>query len=95
MNWATGLDEKGRPLIVEAARDTSGEGVAIIPGPHGAHNWHPMAYSPKTKLAYIPAQLIPQIYQDADFETDPDAYWNLGYDLAAGVPLEADCMGPD
>ena len=26
------------------------------PGPSGAHNWHPMAFSPQTGLVYLPAQ---------------------------------------
>lgn len=88
MNWATGLDENGRPIETEIARVTDGEPQAIFPGPLGAHNWHPMAYSPKEKLAYIPAQSIPQLYQDHQVNPDPDAYWNLGYNLSAGVPIE-------
>ena len=27
----------------------------VMPGPGGAHNWFPMAYSPRTGLAYFPA----------------------------------------
>jgi len=88
MNWATGLDETGRPIEADFARVTDGDPQAIFPGPLGAHNWHPMAYSPQEKLAYIPAQLIPQLYQDMHIERDPDAYWNLGYNLAAGIPPE-------
>jgi quinohemoprotein ethanol dehydrogenase len=26
----------------------------VMPGPGGAHNWFPMAYSPRTRLAYFP-----------------------------------------
>ena len=86
MNWASGLDENGRPIEAANARDTAGEGVMLFPGPHGAHNWHPMAFSPQTGLVYIPAQVVPQIFQDEVIPSDPDAYWNLGYNLAAGVP---------
>jgi len=86
MNWASGLDENGRPIEAANARDTAGEGVMLFPGPHGAHNWHPMAFSPQTGLVYIPAQVVPQIFQDEVIPRDPDAYWNLGYNLAAGVP---------
>jgi len=88
MNWATGLDENGRPIEAPNARQTSGEGVAIFPGPHGAHNWHPMAYSPQTQLAYIPAQMLPQLFQDEKTPSDPEAYWNIGYSLSAGVPVD-------
>jgi quinohemoprotein ethanol dehydrogenase len=88
MNWATGLDENGRPIEAPNARVTDGEPNPIFPGPLGAHNWHPMAYSPVEKLAYIPAQMIPQLFQDNQVEPDPDAYWNLGYNLSAGIPPE-------
>jgi PQQ-dependent dehydrogenase (methanol/ethanol family) len=88
VNWATGLDENGRPNEAANARQTDGAPIPIIPGPLGAHNWQPMAYSPREKLAYIPAQMIPQLYQDSQKEPDPDAYWNLGYNLSAGLPTE-------
>jgi quinohemoprotein ethanol dehydrogenase len=57
-NWATGYDmTTGRPIFTKDARyDTRGKPTLIIPGPSGAHNWHPMAYSPDTGLVYIPAQ---------------------------------------
>ena len=31
----------------------------VAPGPGGAHNWHPMAFSPVTRLVYLPAQQTP------------------------------------
>ena len=53
-NWASHVDPKtGRP--VETGRADWSEGRAVVvPGPPGAHNWHPMAYSPRTGLVYIP-----------------------------------------
>src|SRR4029453_2471842 len=30
-----------------------------IPGPYGAHNWHPMSFNPQTGLVYLPAQGVP------------------------------------
>ncbi|ODP36316.1 PQQ-dependent dehydrogenase, methanol/ethanol family [Sphingomonas turrisvirgatae] len=54
MNWASGIDKAtGRPIENPEAR--YGEvPVLITPGPGGGHNWHPMAYSPQTGLAYFP-----------------------------------------
>jgi mono/diheme cytochrome c family protein len=44
-------------VINDKARYTLAEGPRIAqPGPVGAHSWHPMAYSPKTNLLYIPAR---------------------------------------
>ena len=85
VDWATGLDEHGRPIEAEGARYGT-KSIILNPGPLGAHNWHPMAYNPDLKLAYIPAQEIPQAYkEDAQFATNPTG-WNTGIDLSTDVP---------
>ena len=86
MTWATGLDENGRPIENPAARITSGEGFIAIPAPSGAHNWHPMAFSPDTGLVYIPAQTLVQQVQDEPENVTKNMKWNIGYNLAAGIP---------
>jgi len=55
MNWARGIDPRtGRPIENKAVR--YGEApVMVSPSAGGAHNWNPMAYSPKTGLVYLPA----------------------------------------
>ena len=59
VNWSTGYDlTTGRPNLTKNARyDDRGKPTTIIPGASGAHNWHPMAYSPDTGLVYIPTQV--------------------------------------
>ena len=57
VNWATGYDANGRPIEVPAARGD--EPYDSIPGPYGAHNWHPMSFNPQTGLVYLPAQGVP------------------------------------
>ena len=57
VNWATGYDANGRPIEVPAARGP--EAYDSIPGPYGAHNWHPMSFNPQTGLVYLPAQNVP------------------------------------
>ena len=85
LNWAEGLDENGRPIEIADARYGTVP-YEQLPGPLGAHNWHPMAFNPDLNLAYIPAQEIPQAYaRDPRFETQSIA-WNTGADFAAGVP---------
>jgi PQQ-dependent dehydrogenase (methanol/ethanol family) len=76
--WATHVDpETGRPVEVEGARYRDGPAV-VIPAPYGAHNWHPMAFSPDTGLLYIPAQDIPFVYgTDESFSFTP-GLWNVG-----------------
>ncbi|MCL4146739.1 UNVERIFIED_CONTAM: hypothetical protein GTU68_061418, partial [Idotea baltica] len=91
VNWATGLDENGRPIEVPAARYK--EVVhAQSPGPLGAHNWHPMAFNPDLNLAYIPAQEIPQEYRRDPLHESEPGNWNTGVDFAAGIPPVA---GPE
>ncbi len=81
-NWTSGVDMKtGRPVEMPGARYENGPFVAN-PSGHGAHNWQPMAYSPKTNLVYIPAQEVPMAYQsDAPF-VGREGGWNLGVNLA-------------
>jgi quinohemoprotein ethanol dehydrogenase len=57
VNWATGYDANGRPIEVKAAREDAA--YDSIPGPFGAHNWHPMSFNPQTGLVYLPAQGVP------------------------------------
>ena len=83
--WATGLTEEGRPIENPDARSLA-PGYIALPGPMGGHNWHPMAYSPDTQLAYIPANRVPQGYGDLNPDDPSNSFWNIGYDLAAGLP---------
>ena len=49
VTWASGLDEKGRPMRINAAEPTA-EGVHIY---KNGTNWFPPAYSPRTGLFYL------------------------------------------
>jgi PQQ-dependent dehydrogenase (methanol/ethanol family) len=53
VNWATGIDENGRPIENPAARSLETP-MHVAPGPNGSHNWHPMSYNPETGLVYFP-----------------------------------------
>jgi quinohemoprotein ethanol dehydrogenase len=85
VSWATGLDENGRPIEAEGARYGKNP-VTLLPGPHGAHNWHPMAYNPELQLAYIPAQEIPAVFSDDSRFASGKTAWNTGADFAAETP---------
>jgi quinohemoprotein ethanol dehydrogenase len=55
VNWAKRIDLKtGRPVENPAARFPNGTEFQMYPSANGAHSWMPMAYSPKTRLLYIP-----------------------------------------
>lgn len=83
VSWATHVDmESGRP-VERAAADWSNKPAFVMPGPPGAHNWHPMSYNPATGLVYIPAQQIPQGYiQDMD---ELDRRKVLGFNIGASL----------
>lgn len=91
VNWATHVDmETGRPVEAPGVRD-SRDDLLIIPGPSGAHNWHPMTFSPDTGLVYIPAKMSSGYYVD-DFHTrERETIWHINYDAAkmVSVPDEA------
>ena len=85
VNWATDLDDSGRPIEVPEARYADIPYLQT-PGPLGGHNWHPMAFNPDVGLAYIPAQEIPQAYVTDPRFQDNSSKWNTGADFAADVP---------
>ena len=63
VNWTTGYDAKGVPVETPKTRP-DGTPFDSVPGPLGAHNWHPMSFSPKTGFVYLPAQNCPVTLMD-------------------------------
>ncbi|TXS96467.1 PQQ-dependent dehydrogenase, methanol/ethanol family [Parahaliea maris] len=56
VNWAEGIDmTTGRPILTEEA-NFENQARLIFPSAYGGHNWPPMAWSPETRLVYIPAR---------------------------------------
>jgi quinohemoprotein ethanol dehydrogenase len=90
VNWASGVDLKsGRPIENQDARySETGKPVDIKPGPLGAHNWQPMAFSPKTGFVYIPAQQVPIKYIPLPSLPIAPIGWNLGVALASLTPQD-------
>ncbi|MFT5656647.1 MAG: quinohemoprotein ethanol dehydrogenase, partial [Arenicella sp.] len=79
VTWASHVDmETGRPVETEAARNTE-EGVLLVPGPTGAHNWHPMSFSPETGYVYIPAKVSSATYKDDLFTKLRKTIWTFNY----------------
>ena len=63
-NWTTGIDPvTGRPQIAPEARyEKTGKTFVSMPSAMGAHSWHPMSFSPKTGLVYIPVNTVGAAY---------------------------------
>ena len=77
VNWATHINmETGRPVMDPAARyweAEPGETVYVWPNMWGAHSWNPMAYSPDTRLSYVPVIDIPAaVVPDGEGEFSDD-----------------------
>jgi quinohemoprotein ethanol dehydrogenase len=72
VNWTHGLDPvTGRPHM-NAEAHYGADPVLVTPGPGGAHNWFPMAYSPDTGLAYFPQYEHWFVYAlDLNFKPQP------------------------
>jgi quinohemoprotein ethanol dehydrogenase len=70
-NWASRIDiASGKPKGGTARYGT--DPVLVTPGPGGAHNWFPMAFNPKTALAYFPAYEHWFVYaRDPNFAPKP------------------------
>ena len=92
VTWAEGLDPKtGRPIEKAEARwSTLNKPAVVLPGPGGAHNWHPMSYSPQTGYVYIPAIEAGFGYTPVDpktFEKKLGNFWNIGLDpVGSSIP---------
>jgi quinohemoprotein ethanol dehydrogenase len=80
-SWASHVDQKsGRP--VETGRAEWHEAPAmVVPGVAGGHNWHPMAWSPKTRLVYIPTQELAYPYHPNPGHRQRPGYMNTSEDL--------------
>jgi quinohemoprotein ethanol dehydrogenase len=93
VNWATGYGADGRPIEVKEARGEAA--YDSIPGPFGAHNWHPMSFNPQTGLVYLPAQGVPlNLTPEKKFAQNaatPGKFaaaggWNIGFVLNGEPP---------
>jgi alcohol dehydrogenase (cytochrome c) len=54
LNWAKGIDEKGRPIRTEV--QPTADGMKVCPSFTGATNWYSPSYNPQTHLFYFLAQ---------------------------------------
>ncbi|MGR8918326.1 MAG: PQQ-dependent methanol/ethanol family dehydrogenase [Gammaproteobacteria bacterium] len=100
IDWAKGVDLKtGRPIETgmrpgnpaESADGKKGKQVFVAPSFLGGKNWMPMAYSPDTKLFYVPAN-----EWGMDIWNEPIAYKRGAAYLGAGFtikPLNKDYIG--
>ena len=88
VNWASGLDPvSGRPNVLpEAKYEVTGKPFTSLPSATGAHTWHPMSYSPKTGLVYIPTNEAAGTFMTVAKDWKPsEVGMQLGVDFSAGA----------
>ncbi|WP_026190529.1 PQQ-dependent methanol/ethanol family dehydrogenase [Methylobacterium sp. WSM2598] len=91
ISWAKGIDGDGRPIYDPAFRPSDpsqsqdgkkGSTVFAVPSFLGGKNWMPMAYSPDTKLFYVPSN-----EWGMDLWNEPVAYKKGAAYLGAGFTI--------
>ncbi len=83
LNWAKGIDEKGRPIRTDVM--PSPKGTRVCPGFSGATNWYSPSYNPMTQLFYFQASENCNIYflKPEEFE-EGKTYYSTGVKRSAG-----------
>ena len=85
LNWATGIDAKGRPILGENSAKPTAEGSLVCPGFSGATNWFSPSYNPEERSLYFIALEACSIYSSGPqkFE-EGKTYYATGVRHAAG-----------
>jgi quinohemoprotein ethanol dehydrogenase len=96
--WAAAIDPNGRPILAREGASTD-KPFDAVPGPFGGHNWQSMSYSPKTGLAYFPAQHVPISLVNDDNWSGQDSYKNGGPMMPNGgngwnIAMQANAIPP-
>jgi quinohemoprotein ethanol dehydrogenase len=87
VDWADRIDPaNGRPVEAAFARYRDGAVSRQMSGPFGGHNWQPMAFSPKQRLVYIPAQTTRGAYADPDRFSYLEGVMNTGQNGTPKMP---------
>lgn len=88
VTWASGIDlASGRPVENPQARFASGASFDMWPGFIGGHSWLPMAFSPATRLVYLPTIEVGATYSESGIDV---AHWQPPKGNVADVGVNAD-----
>ena len=87
VSWASQIDASGRPVTSPRARYRDAPAI-VFPTEAGAHNWQPMAYSPATGLAYIPAREQGMVIVNEPFYRWTPGELNLGSTAIFGASID-------
>jgi alcohol dehydrogenase (cytochrome c) len=82
VNWAEGIDAKGRPILAQAGKVSQG-GKLTHPGVGGGTNWQPAAYNPQLGLIFVHANDQGSVFTKASVERV--ARGDQGFFVASGA----------
>jgi len=83
LNWATGIDEKGRPIRTEV--QPTEKGTRVCPGMVGATNWYSPSFNPDTSLLYFLALESCDVYMKKPEEFQKGkTYYSTGVKQSEG-----------
>jgi len=83
LNWATGIDDKGRPVRTEV--QPTEKGTRVCPGMVGATNWYSPSFNPETSLLYFLALESCDIYMKKPEEFQKGkTYYSTGVKQSEG-----------
>jgi alcohol dehydrogenase (cytochrome c) len=79
LNWAKGINEKGRPIIDKDSAKPTPNGTKVCPGFSGATNWFSPSYNPQTRSLYFFALEECSIYLSGGQKfTEGETYYATG-----------------
>jgi alcohol dehydrogenase (cytochrome c) len=82
LNWASGLDAKGRPILNELKTNENGE-TYVCPGFQGGTNWFSTSFNPGTGLYYFQALERCNLFAPRNME------WQAGRGFMGGTARPA------
>jgi len=77
LDWAAGIDAKGRPMLVPV-KDRTPDGNRACPGVRGATNWMSPSFNPATGLLYVVTLEQCDIYTSSSKEPEPKKNFSGG-----------------
>jgi alcohol dehydrogenase (cytochrome c) len=79
--WAKGIDARGRPIVIPGT-EPSFHGTLLYPSLQGSTNWSSPAFSPISRMLYVPVREMGSVYYKADVEYQPGTYYTGGSEKA-------------
>ena len=85
LNWAKGIDEKGRPILDENSARPTAKGSVVCPGFAGATNWFSPSYNPAARSLYFLALEACSVYSSGEQKfKEGETYYSTGVRHAPG-----------